>query len=489
MPFPRKLLSHQSADPGFLHRACAADWDPLRSLPSAATFTAQRFAGYPEQRPDRRAGTSASKRMLNILIGGQIALTFVLLGSAGAAIAGFLKITSTSSDTIRTTSCAVDIPLKPDTRKNQVERAAYIDQLRERVAAVPGVLSVAVTSSANLPSPPFAGMGTQAPFEILGGQSQQEPHAVISLVGSEYFATLKIPILKGRVWNHAENQRGDFVAVINQTLAQSLLAQGRCDRPSNPRSASLKDDGTPLSAASPQSGEWRQIIGVVADSKTMAWISPPLQPSSFLTQHSCGITRTVHPHSKFTARIAQGRTHRFAFRRRGTADGDRRSTTSKRASGPTNMDAATTLLHPLLFLCFPRSRPRVSRARQHGCVCHHATHERTRHSHGARCATITHRVDRRQGYAGDGGRWNRRRPSAESLSGKGDSALEPWKRLCSVGLRRGDAPASHLRHHRLPSARQAGGKCKPYKDTPLRLALDTSLSTRPAQSLKRTLLG
>ena len=33
------------------------------------------------------------------------------------------------------------------------------------------------------------------PFEILGGQSQQEQQAVFFLVGSEYFATLKIPML------------------------------------------------------------------------------------------------------------------------------------------------------------------------------------------------------------------------------------------------------------------------------------------------------
>ncbi len=108
------------------------------------------------------ANTSASKRMLNLLIGGQIALTFVLLSSAGAAIAGFMKITSTQLGYDPHNVMSVDIPLKPDTRKNQLERAAYVDQLRERVAAVPGVLSVAVASDASLPALPFAGMGTHS---------------------------------------------------------------------------------------------------------------------------------------------------------------------------------------------------------------------------------------------------------------------------------------------------------------------------------------
>jgi predicted permease len=218
------------------------------------------------QSTTRAVGSSGSKRTLNVLIGAQIALTFVLLGLAGAAIAGFLKITSTQLGYDPHNVMVVGIPLKRDTNKNQAERAAYIDQLRESVAAVPGVVSVAVTNIGIPPSPPFGGIGTQAPFEILGGQSQQDAHAVISLVSPEYFRTLKIPLLRGRVWDQTENRHGDFVAVVNQTLAQRYWPKGDAIG-HQIRAASLKDDGTPLAAASPQSGEWRQIVGVVADSR------------------------------------------------------------------------------------------------------------------------------------------------------------------------------------------------------------------------------
>jgi predicted permease len=225
----------------------------------------------------RAAGAGTSRRMLNFLIAGQIALTFVLLGSAGAAIAGFMKITSTQLGYDPHNVMAVDIPLKQDTKKNQVERAGYIDQLRERAAAVPGVISVAVASDASLPAPPF---GAQPPFEILGDQSQQEQHAGIYLVGAEYFATIKIPLLKGRVWDQTENQRGDFVAVVNQTLAQRYWPRGDAIG-HQVRAASLKDDGAPLSAASPHSGDWRQIVGVVADSRNNG-LEQPTAPAIFV---------------------------------------------------------------------------------------------------------------------------------------------------------------------------------------------------------------
>ena len=227
-----------------------------------------------------RIAGGGRKGILNLLIGGQIALTFVLLGSAAAAIAGFMKITSTRLGYDPHNVIAVGIPLKRDTRKNQVERATYVDQLRERVAAVPGVISVAVTSSGIPPSLPLSEGGMYTPFEILGGQSSQERQAVYFLVGSEYFATLKIPMLSGRVWNHTENQRGDFVAVINETLARRDWPRGDAIG-HQIRIASLKDDGTPLSAASPQSGEWRQIVGVVADSKNNG-LDQPTAPAIFV---------------------------------------------------------------------------------------------------------------------------------------------------------------------------------------------------------------
>jgi predicted permease len=226
----------------------------------------------------RVAGISTSKRTLNVLIGGQIALTFVLLGLAGAAIAGFMKITSTQLGYDPHNVIVVGIPIKQDLKKNQVERAAYIGQLRERVAAVPSVVSVSVANRGIPPSPPFDGM--QAPFEILGGQSSQDQYAAVSLVSSEYFATLKIPLLSGRVWDQTENQRGDFVAVVNQTLAQRYWPKGDA-LGHQIRAASLKDDGRPLSATSPQSGEWRQIVGIVADSRNNG-LEQPIAPAIYV---------------------------------------------------------------------------------------------------------------------------------------------------------------------------------------------------------------
>jgi predicted permease len=247
----------------------------------------------------RIAGDSRGKRTLNLLIGAQIALTFILLGTAGAAIAGFMKITSTQLGYDPHNIMVIGVPLKRDTKKNQVARAAYIDQLRKSAAAVPDVISVAVVNRGVPPAPPFSGIGTQAPFQMLDGQSQQEQRASISLVSLEYFATLKIPLLNGRLWDQSENQRGDFVAVINQTLAQRYWPTGGAIG-HQIRADSLKDDAAPLTATSPQSGQWRQIIGVVADSRNNG-LEQPTSPAiyvpytTFMWDYTQLFIRTANP--------------------------------------------------------------------------------------------------------------------------------------------------------------------------------------------------
>jgi len=209
-----------------------------------------------------RVSGGSSRRSLNLLIAGQVALTFLLLGLSGAAITGFLKVTTMKLGYDPHHAMGFGVPLKRDTDKNQPKRANYVEQLRERVASVPGVVSVAVATRSIPPSLPFDGVS--APFEIMGRESEKQQETATFLVSPDYFSVLRVPLLSGRIWNQDENRRGDFVAVVNQSFVKRYLAAAEA-LDHQVRIPSLKDDGSPLVAASPQSGEWRQIVGVVAD--------------------------------------------------------------------------------------------------------------------------------------------------------------------------------------------------------------------------------
>jgi hypothetical protein len=177
-------------------------------------------------------------------------------------------------------------------------RTAYIEQIREQTASVPQVSTVAVGIDA---TPPAADL--PRPF-LVGGSgdgsnSNEPPQARVMLVGPQYFAVLRIPLLEGRVWSADENFRGDFVAVVNQVFAMRYLsssdAPGLSKPMSNARGSNTSGsnittrqlripDLTPRNhyqVASSQSTAWRQIIGVVGDARNNG-VDGPVVPAIYI---------------------------------------------------------------------------------------------------------------------------------------------------------------------------------------------------------------
>lgn len=98
-------------------------------------------------------------------------------------------------------------------------RTAYFEQIREKIASVPGVSAVAVAADA---TPPYA--GAENAFEIDGTRDQEQPTARVMLVDQRYFAALRISLLQGRIWSKDENTRGDFIAIVNQAFSTRYLS-------------------------------------------------------------------------------------------------------------------------------------------------------------------------------------------------------------------------------------------------------------------------
>jgi ABC-type antimicrobial peptide transport system permease subunit len=88
----------------------------------------------------------------------------------------------------------------------------------------------------------------------------------VNLISPEYFAALRIPVLRGRIWSDAENNKGAHVAIINLTLAQRYFPNGDAIGHSL-RSGGL--EGNPATVLSPPNigASWLQIVGVVGDAR------------------------------------------------------------------------------------------------------------------------------------------------------------------------------------------------------------------------------
>ena len=132
---------------------------------------------------------------------------------------------------------------------NQEETGIVAAQIRERIGALPGVESVALTTRLPLAGGPTASTIVEG-YELPRGTSAIE--MPIAMVSPEYFSTMGIALLAGRNFAATDRRESARVVVVSETAARMFFggdAVGRRVRP--------QDDST----------DWREVIGVVADVK------------------------------------------------------------------------------------------------------------------------------------------------------------------------------------------------------------------------------
>jgi predicted permease len=218
-------------------------------------------------------GSVRGRKMHGVLIAGQIALTLLMLAGAGAAIEGFLRLAHTRLGYDPHNIMSVGIPIHDGAYKTWPERAAYFEQLHDKVAQVPGVSIAAVSSNA---TPPANGFDTK--FEIMGMPAAQDQTFRFNIVSKEYFPTLRLPLVQGRFWNRDEEHRGAPLLVVNQTLARRYFPNG--DAVGHSIKVPELTAQPPYRLTSPGSDGWLLIVGVAAD-KLDDGLSKPILPEVF----------------------------------------------------------------------------------------------------------------------------------------------------------------------------------------------------------------
>jgi predicted permease len=220
------------------------------------------------------AGVSG-RRLHNALIAGQISLTLLMLGGAGAAIEGFVRLMHTPLGYDPHNIMSVGIPIHDGTYKTWAERAPYFELLQAKAAEVPGVTMVAISSNA---TPPSNGFNTK--FEIVGKPASEDQSLRFNMVSPEYFPALRIPLRQGRIWDLAENHRGAPLMVINQTLARKYFPSGDAVGHSLKLPEVTARPPYLLTAPGADRGPFL-IVGVVAD-KLDDGLSNPIVPEAFV---------------------------------------------------------------------------------------------------------------------------------------------------------------------------------------------------------------
>jgi predicted permease len=167
-------------------------------------------------------GKARRGRSRHLLIVGQVALSMVLLVSAGLLIRSLGKIAAVDSGFETSGLLTARIPLAATRYDTPEKRAGFFNAVGETVSALPGVematLARSLPTTANTFNTNMGVAGEPAPGPGDPGWSVQ-----IQTVRPGYFETLGIALLRGRILSEQDNARSAApVALVNETLVQSF---------------------------------------------------------------------------------------------------------------------------------------------------------------------------------------------------------------------------------------------------------------------------
>lgn len=200
-------------------------------------------------------------RMRRILIISEVALAFVLLAGATIMQRGFAQLLEDDPgwDSERILTAALPIPQA--LIATEEARIEFFRKLESRLRALPGVEHAALATSL----PIFSHNSNRTIFteNQTAADAARLPIAFHVMVTPDYFATLGIHLVEGRLFPAEIDAKDPSVIVVNESLAR-LSFPGRSAI--GQRLASLHDGQT----------SWAEIIGVVRDVDTAASTNEPL---------------------------------------------------------------------------------------------------------------------------------------------------------------------------------------------------------------------
>ncbi len=167
------------------------------------------------------SGSRRSSRMRNAFVAAQVMLSLVLLVAAGLMIRSFLLLQAVDPgfDPNRVMTFRVSLPNTRYPERSQTVR--FFNRLAERLETLPGV-----RSAGGIVFLPFAGPGSATDFTVVGRPAPppgQEMITDVRVVHPGYFATMSIPLIRGRLFNPREASEPANVVVINETLARQVF--------------------------------------------------------------------------------------------------------------------------------------------------------------------------------------------------------------------------------------------------------------------------
>ncbi len=205
----------------------------------------------------RSTGAGAhGSRTRDLLVVVEVALSVVLLVSAGLTVRTFLVLQRTDAGVRAEQVLLVGVPLPARKYTTLEQRNLFTQQLLERTSALPGVEAATI-------GVPLG--GPQSTYRIVGQAPTDQRRLTLHVAGADHLRAFGVPLRGGRMFDAAEVLRGDRVALVNESAAR-LWPAGE-----NPLGARVHlgvlENVTPPNLADRARAPEVTIIGVIADTR------------------------------------------------------------------------------------------------------------------------------------------------------------------------------------------------------------------------------
>jgi putative ABC transport system permease protein len=169
----------------------------------------------------RSSGTAVRSRLRNGLVAAEIALTLTLMIGVGLMLKSTVKLLNVDPGFDPKNLLTLRVALIGTAYAQPQQRAAFQRQLIDRVHSLPGVRSAATVGKL-----PLSGGGdTGTP--IIDGHAEDfkvsRPQANLRTVSTNYFNTIGVPVVAGRVFTAQDTLDAPRALVVNQSFARTFF--------------------------------------------------------------------------------------------------------------------------------------------------------------------------------------------------------------------------------------------------------------------------
>jgi putative ABC transport system permease protein len=205
-------------------------------------------------RDEARGGTGGrgAHRARGLLVAGQVALCVSVLAGAGLLTRSLLLMASEPLGFEPRNTLAFDVPLPAARYPTLTSQVLFFDEMRERIAAMPGVRDVGLLNML-----PTRVTNSNSVYALGTAQADDAaaPFVLTTAVLDGLFEALGIDVVAGRAFTTADDTDSPMVAVVSETMARRFWPDGSAI-------------GSRIRVGPDPNAPTREVVGIVRDVRT-----------------------------------------------------------------------------------------------------------------------------------------------------------------------------------------------------------------------------